>query len=73
MDRSATLSIRPAMLRLGAIVALGAALAACASDTAPPPPSGSSAPAAVLGDWKHRGYKLDWTAPDFGGPPPGAH
>jgi hypothetical protein len=79
MDHSATGLVRPALRRMAAIAALGAVvgagLAACATDNPGPAPSGSSVAGTgvSIGEWKRGGYKVDWSAPDFGGPPPGAH
>jgi hypothetical protein len=75
MRHSAPQLVRPVILRLAVLVALGAGvgagLSACASDNPQPATSGTSVP--VIGDWKRSGYKPDWSKPDFGGPPPGSH
>jgi hypothetical protein len=79
MDHGATGLVRAAKRRRAAIAALGAVvcagLAACATDTPAPAASGSSVagPETSIGEWKRGGYKPDWSQPDFGGPPPGAH
>ena len=75
MRRSALLFLRPRIRRLAAVVVLGlgaAGLSACASDQSGAPASGSSV-AGAGGWWTRPGYKLDWSKPDFGGPPPGSH